>query len=383
MTVILAPDERTALAALVDTLTTAGAIRDPRWKAAFAAVPRHLFVPSPYEQTTGPNGITHWTPTTNHGRDTWLNAIYSDRTLVTALDPTTGTPTSSSTLPSLMARMLEDLDVADGHRVLEVGTGTGYNAALLSHRLGSDQVTSIDVDSDLVDVAAAHLDDAGYSPHLAVGDGRAGYPLGAPYDRIIATCSVTSIPAAWLEQTRPGGLVLADLATGVEGGLVRLTVEGPGRATGRFTPTRGRFMAARDDAKTYPRTVVSPPARQEQTEPTEVTGTLFLAPAHYPFRLLCGLTMPHVSFVYHSHDGVTSVQLQHADGSWARSPLSGESATVTWGGPRHLWRQVEKMWHLWTSQGRPDQTHIGVSIDGDRQRAWLGTPDGLGWPILP
>jgi hypothetical protein len=84
-----------------------------------------------------------------------VGAVYSPETLVTALEAVGGNrfPISSSTKPDLMVRMLEILDVQDGHRVLEIGTGTGYNAALLAHRLGDEQVFSVDVGEDLVDLA--------------------------------------------------------------------------------------------------------------------------------------------------------------------------------------------------------------------------------------
>jgi protein-L-isoaspartate O-methyltransferase len=79
-------------------------------------------------------------------------------------------------MPSLMAQMLEALDVRDEHRVLEIGTGTGYNAALLCHRLGSNNVVSIDIDATLVAVAKNRLAALGHHPTLVVGDGTAGLP---------------------------------------------------------------------------------------------------------------------------------------------------------------------------------------------------------------
>jgi SAM-dependent methyltransferase len=91
--------------------------------------------------------------------------------------------TSSSTMPSLMARMLEALDVRDGHRVLEIGTGTGYNAALLCHRLGPRNVVSIDIDPTLVAAARSRLADLGYHPTLVAGDGTTGAVQHGPYDR--------------------------------------------------------------------------------------------------------------------------------------------------------------------------------------------------------
>jgi len=173
-----------------------------------------------------------------------LGAVYSDTTLITkvmpvplsrALRPSTGTIyTSSSTVPSLVVEMLEELDVADGHRVLEIGTGTGYNAALLCARLGSAQVTSVDIDPELVDLARERLAANGHTPTLAAVDGQAGYPQGAPYDRIISTCAVPAIPDAWLQQSTPGAVILTDVRGSLAGTLTRLTVDGKGTAVGRL-----------------------------------------------------------------------------------------------------------------------------------------------------
>ena len=117
----------------------------------------------------------------------------------------------SSSAPTLMAAMLQALDVRDGDRVLEVRTGTRYNAALLCHRLGADRVTSVDVDPSLVEAARAQLASIGYSPHLVTADGAHGAPDRAPFDKIIATVALSGIPPAWRGQTAPGGTILLSL----------------------------------------------------------------------------------------------------------------------------------------------------------------------------
>lgn len=156
----------------------------------------------------------------------WLDTIYSDDTLVTALADipaeSMGTgkmAVSSSTMPTLMIRMLEALDVRDGDRVLEIGTGTGYNAALLCQRLGSDNVFTVDLDAELVDLARDRLDSAGYTPTLVVRDGEHGLVEHAPYDRIISTCAVPAIPRPWIEQTAESGLILTDIKVSGMGGI--------------------------------------------------------------------------------------------------------------------------------------------------------------------
>ncbi|MEU0844816.1 methyltransferase domain-containing protein [Streptomyces sp. NPDC005962] len=376
--------------ALVDELREAGAIRSEEWAHAFAAVPRHVFVPRWYEQETNTKGIAVWRMHHIIHEDQ-LPLIYRDQTLVTALDPDTaarvdenawtGIPTSSSTLPSLMAGMLEDLDVRDGQRVLEVGTGTGYNAALLCARLGEHLVHSVDIDPDLVRDAQRRLAGIGFLPELTVGDGRLGSSTGDHFDRIIATCSVPRIPAEWIEQTLPGGVILSDVALGIEGGLVRLTVDEEGRATGGFTATGGRFMAARSESHVYPQRERISYAAETGTRPSTVTAEEIRR--HYPFRLVLAFSLPDVVLVYHSaDDSVMSLQLQQADGSWARTPLAGDSVrTVTYGGDLELWQQVEAAWHWWNEAGCPEQDQFGYARETDGSVHIWHLPGGRHWDL--
>ncbi len=129
--------------------------------------------------------------------------------------------------------------------MLETGTGTGWTTALLSYRLGADNVTSIEVDPVLAERAQANLKSARFAPQLLVGDGADGWPAGGPYDRVHATCAVTHIPYAWVTQTRPGGLILTPYSPGYGyGWLAVLHVGGDGTATGRF-PLPSGYMQLR------------------------------------------------------------------------------------------------------------------------------------------
>ncbi len=157
--------------------------------AALRAVPRHLFLPElPPE------------------------AAYRDDAIVTKRDAD-GQGISSSSQPAIMAIMLDQLDLAPGHRVLEIGAGTGYNAALMAHIVGpSGQVLSVDIDADTAGAARAHLDSAGYPDVTVVcADGAGGYPAGAPYDRVIATVGVSDLARAWLEQVTPDAVIVVPL----------------------------------------------------------------------------------------------------------------------------------------------------------------------------
>jgi protein-L-isoaspartate(D-aspartate) O-methyltransferase len=177
------------LAQLREDLAAKAQARDPRVTKALLDVPRHLFLP----------GVP-------------LDEVYADEAIVTKRDGN-GKPVSSSSQPALMAHMLDQLDLKPGHRVLEVGAGTGYNAALIAHVVGPEGVVvTVDLDEDLTEAARQHLAAAGY-PQVIVhtGDGADGCPEHAPYDRIIATVALSDLPHAWLSKAAPGALIVLPL----------------------------------------------------------------------------------------------------------------------------------------------------------------------------
>jgi len=173
-------------------------------RQAFLSVARVLFVPQYYRRQ---GRVLNWAMV-----DTG-DAAYTDEALVTKVDPISKHPTSSSSQPSLMAIQLEALDLQPGQRVLEIGAGTGYNAALMAHIVGSTgHVVSIDVDYDLAHAAKQHLAIAGYEQvQVVCGDGLQGYEGGAPYDRILATGSFRSFPRSWFDQLTAHGRLVGNL----------------------------------------------------------------------------------------------------------------------------------------------------------------------------
>jgi protein-L-isoaspartate(D-aspartate) O-methyltransferase len=178
---------------LVRRLRGAGHLRDDRVASAFSAVPRELFLAA-------------------HAQRHGLAEVYRDDAIVTRRDPATGHPTSSSSQPAIMARMLEMLGVGPGDRVLEIGAGTGYNAALLAQLVGGGgAVTSVELDADVAVDARRALLSAKSQARVEMGDGSAGWPPAAPVDAIVATASVDRIPRAWFDQVRPGGRLVVPL----------------------------------------------------------------------------------------------------------------------------------------------------------------------------
>jgi protein-L-isoaspartate O-methyltransferase len=185
---------------LIRSLLQAGTL-SADWAAAFTAYPRSLFLPDRMWPMCDDG--EYLTVDKINDASQWLRWAHADVPIVTQWDDGRHTrsepgdePTSSSSMPSMVAAMFTDLDVIDRARVLEVGTGTGWCAALASARLGEDNVTSIEVDSQLAETARTRLKQAGLHPQIITGDGAAGWPDGAPYDRTLATAAVRAVPAA-------------------------------------------------------------------------------------------------------------------------------------------------------------------------------------------
>lgn len=204
----------------------------PAVRRAFLEIDRRLFVPSYYIRVGGE----------------WIqqdagDMVYEDKALTTLVDQN-GTPISSSSQPSIMAAMLDALSLDRGQRVLEIGVGTGYNAALLARLVGDPHlVTSIDIDPHLVQQAKVTLrHTVGDGMTLVVGNGVDGYSLNAPYDRLIATASSQYVPPSWVEQLASGGVLVMNLIGPFTSVLVRLVKQPDGRLEGITLPLNARFM---------------------------------------------------------------------------------------------------------------------------------------------
>ncbi|MEU0519597.1 ATP-grasp peptide maturase system methyltransferase [Streptosporangium sp. NPDC006007] len=378
---------------LADLLRADGDLRTAPWRHAVERVPRERFLGGRvYRRVDGPGG-TLWEPVTpaEVGQARWLELAYENTTWVTQLDgryredaqPTQGTPTSSSTLPGLVVSMLEDLAVDDGDRVLEVGTGTGYSTALLCRRLGDDLVTSIEIDPSIAARAAQALGAAGYAPTLAIGDGLRGHRARAPYDRIIATCSVRTVPATWLAQTSTGGRILVTLSGWLYGsGLVTLEVTGGGHAHGRFLPGTVSFMPARAHAAPP---LSDLPARGGEQRPARYGPGIL---DDWMGRFLAQLAAPTASRRMRVTDGnggqAAELLFDHATGSYAWLSPVGEGWTVTQDGPVRLWDRIEQTVSAWHDADGPAQHEFTLTISPDTQTVHLPTSGtSLTWTLPP
>lgn len=247
---------------LAGQLVRDGVLTDGAWRDAILDVPRHHYTPS-YSTTAppGPGWRHHRCP--DAGPDSpagqaWLRHVYAQVPLVVALSGIDirgrQHPVAVSPDPATTMRLPHALDVRATDHVLELGTGSALTTALLTHRVGNDQLTSVEIDPELHHLATHRLDQLGQRPHLVLADDMVldTIPLhptetATPkFDRVLVGHSVDHLPAAWLHHTHPGSLVLATLTGGLgisHPALLHHTLDG--RLTGPFLPWPTEHLPAR------------------------------------------------------------------------------------------------------------------------------------------
>ncbi len=344
--------------ALVDALCASGRIRSGVVADAFRAVPRDLFLP----------GCT-------------VAEAYADDAV--AVQHVDGVATSSASQPSMVAIMLEQLDLRPGQRVLEIGAGTGWNAGLMARIVGpAGAVVSVDIDAGLVDDARRHLAAAGVpGVALIVGDGALGHAPGAPYDRIVLTVGSADVRPEWVAQLAPGGRLLLPLD--LRGSQVSVALDlGPDgvlrsrslRSCG-FIRLRGTAAVAADPGVPLPggghlelpadaaRTGAGPPVAAVRAVAEALDRPGAPLPARVPlgaadvrdgFGLWLALTERGAARLADG-SGVRPVLLDPAGGGLAAVVPDGGRATVVPYGPRGplLARRLLAALDVWAAAGRP------------------------------
>ncbi|MFD7591822.1 methyltransferase domain-containing protein [Kitasatospora sp. NPDC059812] len=366
----------------------------PHWREAAEATPRHRFLPDRVWLSGDDDVLVPCDR--GHEPDRWFAAAYADEPVVTQIndgqepeDLADASPSSSASAPSIVFQMLELLGVAPGMRVLEIGAGTGFNAALLSHRLGDTNVTTIDIDPTVAELARSNLKANGYAPAVVCGDGSLGWSGEAPFDRVVATCSVRRVPYAWIEQTKPGGVVLTPWCDDwSHGGLLRLTVGGDGTATGRYTADSAFMLmrTQRRDLRLF-RDVV-----MDEHVPDESTTTLdpwAVADSEFETQFALGHRLGDLWYAWHHDPDLDDVETRlwvatTDGGSWAAVDWDGtentERYTVWQHGPRRLWDEVEAAHRWWLDNDRPGPSRLGLTIGPGGHQAWLDDPTNA-WPL--
>ena len=171
---------QTALDDLIKTIKDYGFLTNEKVESAFRTIPRHEFVV--------PSELAR--------------AYYNE--------PLSIMNNQTISQPGVVSRMTEWLDIKDGQKILEIGTGSGWQTAILSYMVGNGTVYSIERLPELVNFARENLEKLGIdNVHVILGDGSLGYPEKSPYDRIIITAACTEIPLPLLEQLDENGLIIA------------------------------------------------------------------------------------------------------------------------------------------------------------------------------
>ncbi|QDY77751.1 methyltransferase domain-containing protein [Streptomyces qinzhouensis] len=358
------------------------------WVPAFAAVPRSAFLPDdiwPYDPVRGDH--VHVSRLDDPAR--WQAYADTDVPVVTQWDENSDThtpmtePTSSSAMPSITVSMLRDLDVEAGSRVLEIGTGTGWSAGLLAHRLGRCNVVSVEVDASVAARARARLGRIGLPVPVIGTDGLVGHPAGAPYDRIIATCGVRAIPYAWIRQSCGGGLILAPWGTHYTPMDVNvlLTVDRDVRyASGRFLgPLEFTKLRAHRLAPPKHLDYLARHPFNKASASLTATTAAELGPGRFDAaRFAVGVRVPDcVHAAGAERDGVQPVWFYSlTDHSWAAVMFRGTTglATVRQAGPRRLWTEVEEALHWWHAHGCPGFERFGLTVTAGGETVWLDDP---------
>jgi protein-L-isoaspartate(D-aspartate) O-methyltransferase len=360
----------------------------PAWRDTFERVPRHRFIP---DRIWIEDGDELTTLDRADDPDAWLRACYADRPVITQIDdgdPTgRGYSSSSASMPSIVALMLDATELAAGQRVLEIGTGTGWNAALLADRVGAGNVTSVEIDPAVAARAQENLEGRGV--HVVVGDGEEGYPPDAPYDRVLATAAVQRVPYPWVEQTVPGGRIVTPWGTSFHNGtLLRLRVGADGTASGRFGGNTG-FMWTR--GQRTPHGTLDERVRPDHEYDETTTDLHPYGPVgDFDASFAIGLRVPGMKDLLVFDDDVpgnpdyTVYLMDPGSGSWAswRIRSGHREFRVRQHGPRRLFHELAGAYAWWREAGRPEHSRFGVTMTREGQRVWLNDPGNVlpvGW----
>ncbi|TGB08729.1 methyltransferase domain-containing protein [Streptomyces sp. MZ04] len=368
---------------MVARLRDAGDVRPGPVSDALSALPREALMPQAYVRRSADDeeprrwDLLDWAVPAD--RAELAQVLYSGVSVLVQHDGepllgrthssrSGGSITSTSTLMSLTASLLDKLDLRPGLRVLDVGTGAGVSAAVACQICGDQAVTTLDRDPQVTDAAAARLSDLGFRPQVVCGSGEKGVPE-QEFDRIFVSYSVTCVPTALVEQLAPGGKLLAHVTSSSPSwpglAVVRRTADGHVTAELRaveFAHRAGHGMEriwlgeefrqrmATDPGTWTQRSMLAPPEDSERG--------FWLAADH----LLGGLVRDYSS----EHLAIGAP----GSGSWMRAePVGHRRWSVTTHGPRDIWAELQDLARRWRAADSPDRYQLVVDADGGQRAA--------------
>jgi len=361
---------------LIDEMVQQGTRLTPALRKAFLAIPRHAFLDHYYQQGDGFSWERIEAPIQDAAPEAWqewYETIYQDDALVILVDGQ-GRPISSSSTPSVMALMLEALDVRADQRVLEIGTGTGYNAALLAHLVGvPDLVTTIEVDPPLASLAQQRLDEVvGKGARVHAGDGLTWTSEAGASDRIIVTGSFAQIPETWTRLLAVGGILVMEWRGAFTGALVQMHKQGDGCVSGRIVPGwDASFMPLHPpDAPTTRRPLYTD---QPIIERACIAGETF-SPGlltHPGLALWLQCAYPHLTLRRQYARDTNALTLYLIDAEQQTSLAMQEQESDTWTmtvyGSYPLWTHLSTTVHQWQTLGCPMPEAYTLRVDEQGQ----------------
>ncbi|WTW93584.1 methyltransferase domain-containing protein [Streptomycetaceae bacterium NBC_01309] len=327
--------------------------------------------------------------------DAWRTIVNADAVIVTQWNDGeeqmdgARIATCACSMPTTVRRMLDALDLREGHRVLEIGTGTGYTAALVKDRVGATgRVVSVEVDKTLADSARENLAVVGVDIDVITGDGLEGYAESSPYDRVFVTCGIRQVPIGWLAQSATGARIVMPWGTQFAPShdvLLTLVKGADGSASGRFADGLS-YMKARSQRwvwPTFPEGWIEAAVRRESVVSA---ATLDIGMSGF-MPLVVGFMLPDVVTTV-SEEGDAKTRYLYRS-----SPEGDSCAAITYEvgqptlsyacGPDDLAHEFLAAVCWFRDHGRPEPEGFGLTVDAGGQRVWFGTPAGPTWPPRP
>nr|WP_239069576.1 hypothetical protein [Streptomyces sp. SID13666] len=293
---------------------------------------------------------------------------------VTPDGPAAGSFTSTISALDIVFEKLGHLELDQGHRVWELGTGSGYNTALLCERVGSALITSVEVDAALTTTAQANLKAAGYEPNVTCGNGELGDAQTAPHDRMISTASLLRIPGDWVQQCAQDAIILTPFGTAYDNsGLLKLRVR-DGIAEGNFVGNASYMWIRQQRPSRTIGELGDPRTAASVVDPYDVMQ----GPWQQDFAI--GLRTQDLDY---AHSGQGEEKQLHV---WDLAGTSSATITyrnwwedraVTARGPRDLWGEIVSAFTWYRVAGSPDIRHFGLTVSPAGQAVWLHTPDNI------
>ncbi|MER6108320.1 50S ribosomal protein L11 methyltransferase [Streptomyces hirsutus] len=382
-----------ARAAMVARLEDSGDLGPGPVREALLALPREVLMPQAYARRSAPDETPpHWDLLDRSqpaDRDELLRRLHSGDSVAIQHDGEPilgraagprrgGAMTAMSSTMGLTARLLQLLDLRSGQRVLDVGTGAGVTASVACFVCGSDGVVTLDIDPYVTSAARERLSALGYRPAVVTGDGTAGWPGAAPYDRVFVSFAVPRVPPALVEQLAPGGSALMTLGTSSPSwpGLAVIArrpdgvVEAELRAV-EFGHRAGVGFDRLFLSRAFRETITTAEGCTQRTRsapPADTARGMWLAlDALYP-----GLVR---------HFGADDLTIGAPEcGSWMRARAVGHRRwDVTACGPRDIWAEIQDVAARWRAAGEPAAYRLRIDADGVQR---VTSPCGaLAWQL--